>query len=90
MSNSFKIDFWTLWGLVAQGLFFGRFVIQWYLSERAKKTVIPNIFWYLSLMGAIMTLIYAVVRTDMVFLLTGVLQIILYSRNLMLVKKTKI
>ena len=87
MLNNFKIDFWTLWGMAAQGLFFGRFIIQWYYSEKAKKTVIPHIFWYLSLAGAVMTLIYALVRSDLVFLMTGFLQIILYSRNLVLAKK---
>ena len=87
MLNNFKIDFWTLWGMAAQGLFFGRVIIQWYYSEKAKKTVIPHIFWYLSLAGAVMTLIYALVRSDLVFLMTGFLQIILYSRNLVLAKK---
>lgn len=87
MFNNFKFDFWTLWGMAAQGLFFGRFIIQWYYSEKAKKTVIPHIFWYLSLAGAVMTLIYAFIRSDLVFLMTGFLQIILYSRNLVLAKK---
>lgn len=87
MLDNFKIDFWTLWGMTAQALFFGRFIIQWYFSEKAKKTVIPHVFWYLSLAGALMTLIYAFVRSDLVFLMAGFLQIILYSRNLMLAKK---
>lgn len=87
MLNNFKIDFWTLWGIAAQGLFFLRFIIQWYYSEKAKKTVIPHIFWYLSLSGAVMTLIYSLIRSDLVFLLTGFLQILLYSRNLVLAKK---
>lgn len=85
---NFKIDFWTLWGVAAQGLFFSRFIIQWYFSEKAKKTVIPDIFWYISLIAAAMTLVYAIIRMDLVFLLTGFLQIILYSRNLMLAKKS--
>lgn len=87
MFSNFKIDFWTLWGITAQGLFFGRFIIQWYFSEKAKKTVIPIIFWYLSLTGAVMTLIYAYVRSDIVFMVTGIMQILLYSRNLILSKK---
>lgn len=87
MLSNFKIDFWTLWGVAAQGLFFGRFIIQWWYSEKAKKTVIPDNFWYLSLAGAVMTLIYALVRSDLVFLITGFLQILLYSRNLILAKK---
>lgn len=83
---NFKIDFWTLWGFTAQGLFFSRFIIQWLYSEKARKTVIPKSFWYISIIAALMTIIYALVRTDLVFLLTGVLQIILYLRNLFLAK----
>ena len=90
MLENFKFDFWTLWGLGAQGLFFSRFIIQWWYSEKAKKTVIPNIFWYISLLAAVMTIIYALVRQDVVFLVTGFLQIFLYTRNLVLAKKKKI
>lgn len=82
--NNFDFDFWTLWGLVAQALFFSRFLLQWYMSEKAGKVVIPKFFWILSLMGGIMILIYAVARKDIVFLITGVLQILLYSRSLIL------
>ena len=89
LTGGFKIDFWTLWGLMAQGLFFLRFIIQWYYSEKAKRSVIPKVFWYISLAGAVMTLVYALVRRDLVFLATGVLQILLYSRNLMLVKNSQ-
>lgn len=87
MSNfiaNFEFDFWTLWGITAQALFFSRFIIQWYLSEKEGKVVIPKIFWVISLIGSLMVLTYALVRRDFVFLVTGVLQIILYSRNLML------
>lgn len=87
MLENFKFDFWTLWGLAAQGLFFSRFIIQWWYSEKAKKTVIPNNFWYISLFAAVMTIIYALVRSDVVFLVTGILQIFLYGRNLVLMKK---
>ncbi len=87
MLSSFHFDFWTLWGLVAQGLFFSRFILQWYMSEKEGQVVIPVHFWYLSLLGAMMILVYAVVRSDLVFLITGVLQIFLYSRNLFLARK---
>lgn len=86
---SIKFDFWTLWGLTAQGLFFSRFVVQWYFSEKEKKTVIPEIFWYLSLGGAIMVIVYAIVRSDLVFMITGVLQILLYSRSLIIGRNEK-
>jgi len=84
----FTFDFWTLWGITAQSLFFARFVLQWYYSEKHQKVVIPKVFWYLSLTGACMVLIYAFVRSDIVFLITGCLQILLYSRNLYIAKKS--
>lgn len=86
MLLAFKFDLWTLVGLLAQGLFFLRFIIQWWFSEKAKKTIVPKIFWYISLLGAFLTLFYALVRNDFVFLVTAVLQIGLYTRNIMLAK----
>lgn len=77
----FKFDFWTLVGLFAQGLFFLRFIIQWWYSKKAKKTVVPKIFWYISLTGAFLTLAYALARTDIVFLVTAISQIaIIYQK----------
>lgn len=81
--KAFAFDWWTLVGLAAQGLFFLRFVVQWYFSEKAKKTVIPPLFWYLSLGGAVLSLTYALVRRDIVFMVAGVVQIAMYGRNLM-------
>ncbi len=81
----FHIDMWTLWGLVSQGLFFLSFVVQWYESEKRKTSVIPMEFWYLRILGALMTFIYAVARRDIVFLASTVLQIIIYSRNIHLI-----
>lgn len=86
MLNSFRLDLWTLVGLGAQGLFFLRFIIQWWYSEKAKKTVVPKIFWYISLLGAFLTLAYAIARKDLVFLVTAVLQIVLYLRSIVLCK----
>lgn len=85
----FTFDFWTIWGLAAQGLYFLRFIVQWIHSERAQKVVVPVIFWYISLGGACMTLVYAVVRYDIVFLIAGILQLFLYSRNLHFARKTR-
>jgi len=85
--KNFELDLWTLWGLIAQGLFFLRFIIQWYFSEKKGKTVIPVIFWHISLTASFMILIYAIVRRDIVFLITGILQTFLYSRNLVIARK---
>lgn len=85
---NFTFDFWTIWGLASQGLFFARFIVQWIHSEREKRVVVPIVFWHMSLIGAIMVLIYAFARYDFVFLVTGVLQLLLYSRNLYIAHKT--
>lgn len=87
--SRFTFDFWTIWGLAAQGLYFLRFIVQWIHSERAQKVVVPVIFWYISLGGACMTLVYAIARYDIVFLIAGILQLFLYSRNLHFARKTK-
>ena len=78
----FHLDFWTLWGLFAQGFFFLRLFIQWFRSEREKRTVVPLSFWWLGILGAIMLFVYAVIRVDLVFIITSILQLIIYSRNL--------
>lgn len=84
----FTIDFWTIWGLAAQGLFFGSFVVQWLKSEKAKTSHLPIEFWYIRLMGSAMTLVYVIVRKDLVFLLATILQSIIYVRNIHLMKKS--
>ncbi len=85
----FQIDFWVLWGLAAQGFFFLRLIIQWLRSEKEKKTVVPLSFWWLGIVGAAMLLAYAVVRRDLVFLLTSILQLVIYYRNFIIGRKPK-
>ena len=85
----FKIDFWTIWGFVAQGFYFARFIIQWIKSEKEGKIVVPHVFWVLSLGGAAMTLVYALARKDLVFLITAILQFFLFGRNLILSKNSQ-
>jgi lipid-A-disaccharide synthase-like uncharacterized protein len=77
----FILDFWVLWGLAAQGFFFLRLIIQWFRSEKEKRTIVPLSFWWLGIAGAIMLFVYAMVRRDIVFILTSILQLIIYSRN---------
>ena len=77
----FNLDFWVIWGLAAQGFFFLRLTIQWLRSEKEKKTVVPLSFWWLGIIGAMMLFVYAIVRRDLVFILTAILQLVIYSRN---------
>jgi len=80
---------WLLVGFAGQTLFFLRFLIQWIVSEKQKKSVIPLGFWYLSITGALLLLSYAVWRKDPVFILGQSCGILVYSRNLILIKRQK-
>jgi lipid-A-disaccharide synthase-like uncharacterized protein len=72
-------------GLLAQGLFAGRFLVQWLASERAGRSVVPLSFWWLSVAGGGMLLVYAVLRQDPVFVLGQAGGLIVYVRNLYLI-----
>ncbi|UCD30710.1 MAG: lipid-A-disaccharide synthase N-terminal domain-containing protein [Planctomycetota bacterium] len=78
-------DPWFIFGMGAQGLFFLRFIIQWIVSEKKKRSTIPVIFWYLSLAGAAATFVYAVHEAQPVFILAQILACVIYIRNLMLI-----
>ncbi len=73
---------WYLVGFVGQFVFMMRFVVQWIASERKKKSVVPVAFWYLSLVGSLITIIYAIYRKDPVFTAAFCLNILIYIRNL--------
>jgi len=79
-----KLDFWAVIGFIEQAAFFSRFVIQWVISEKQKKSVIPPCFWYLSIFGSTILLIYAIVRKDPVFIVAFLFNNVVYIRNLML------
>ena len=53
-------------------------------AEKQKKSVIPPCFWYLSIFGSIILLIYAIVRKDPVFIVAFLFNNVVYIRNLML------
>jgi len=78
---------WVFFGFAAQGVFMMRFVVQLIASERKKRSYVPIAFWYLSLAGGLMLLTYALVRRDPVFVLGQGLGIIIYARNLMLIRQ---
>jgi lipid-A-disaccharide synthase-like uncharacterized protein len=75
-------SFWLILGLIAQLLFSSRMIIQWYASEKAKKSVMPILFWYFSLAGSSLLLAYAIYRKDPVFILGQGTGFIVYIRNL--------
>ncbi len=87
--NRILHDWWLLFGFFAQFLFFLRFVVQWILSEKAKKVVVPIAFWYLGISGGSLLLIYAIHRQDPVFILGQFLMLIIYTRNLVLSRRER-
>jgi lipid-A-disaccharide synthase-like uncharacterized protein len=77
---------WLLVGFGGQALFMGRFVIQLLVSERSGRSVIPISFWYLSIAGALVLLVYAAHRRDPVFVAGQGLGVAIYLRNLHLIR----
>ena len=78
---------WLAIGFLGQGLFFGRWVIQWIASERKAESQVPISFWYMSLIGGLITLAYAIYREDPVFIAGQSIGSIVYIRNLMLISR---
>mgnify|MGYP001175513435 CR=1 FL=1 len=81
-----EITFWTLLGILAQGCFFMRFLVQWIESERRKESVIPTSFWYWSLLGSSGLLIYSIHARDPVFILGQSTGFFIYLRNLAMIR----
>jgi lipid-A-disaccharide synthase-like uncharacterized protein len=79
---------WIIVGFLGQGLFFGRWLVQWIVSERRAESQMPLAFWYLSLVGGLITLAYAIYRRDPVFIAGQSIGALVYIRNLMLIHRT--
>jgi lipid-A-disaccharide synthase-like uncharacterized protein len=84
-----KLDVWTVIGVAGQMLFFLRFFYQWIASERAKRSVVPEAFWYFSIGGGLVLLIYAIQRQDIVFILGQGSGLFIYSRNIFLIRRER-
>ncbi|CCE10904.1 conserved hypothetical protein [Bradyrhizobium sp. STM 3843] len=84
-----KFDFWLAFGLAAQLAFAARFLVQWIASERAGKSVVPLAFWFFSIGGGVMTLIYGLVKREPVIIFGQLLSNIIYIRNVMLIFKSR-
>jgi lipid-A-disaccharide synthase-like uncharacterized protein len=81
--------YWLYLGFAGQLLFGLRFIVQWVASERKGESVIPIYFWYLSLIGSLILLAYAIFRRDPVFILGQCTGFIVYLRNLMLIYRKR-
>ncbi len=78
---------WLLLGCLGQLLFTARFLLQWLATERLGATVIPHIFWRLSLCGGMAMLAYALSRRDPVVAVGQTMGLVFYARNLIIATK---
>jgi lipid-A-disaccharide synthase-like uncharacterized protein len=79
--------FWMVVGFLGQALFSARFLVQWLASERVRASIVPVAFWYFSIGGGVLLLAYAVWRRDPVFMLGQGMGLIVYARNLVLIRR---
>lgn len=81
------VHLWLGVGFLGQSLFFSRFLVQWLASEKAGRSIFPMSFWYLSLGGGFLLLLYAIYRADPVFIIGQSTGTFIYLRNIYLRKQ---
>lgn len=81
--------FWVGVGLLAQIVFMARMIVQWAVSEKEKRSVVPPLFWWLSLAGASMLIVYFIWRQDIIGVLGQSTGWVVYIRNIMLLSREK-
>lgn len=76
------ISWYTIIGLLAQAAFAARMLVQWIMSEKAKRVVNPALFWWLSLVGALAMSLYGYLRSDFAILCAQLFSFYIYIYNL--------
>jgi lipid-A-disaccharide synthase-like uncharacterized protein len=83
---------WSIWkivGWLGNAVFFSRFFVQWYVTEKKKQVIVPQAFWWLSLGGSLLLLTYSLHQQDSVFIFAYLFTWIPYIRNLVIHKRHK-
>ena len=83
---------WSVWkiiGWLGNAVFFSRFFVQWYATEKKKQVVVPQAFWWLSLAGSVTLLCYSLHQQDSVFIFAYAFTWIPYIRNLVIHRQNK-
>ncbi len=80
---------WVTLGFLGQILFTGRMLVQWFVSEREKRSIVPPSFWWMSLVGASMLLVYFIWRREPIGVLGQATGWFVYVRNLWMIHKSK-
>ncbi len=78
---------WLAFGFAGQALFTGRMLVQWIATEKRRKSVVPTLFWWLSLVGGIVMLVYFLRRGDPVGVIGQLFGAVVYARNLVLIRR---
>jgi lipid-A-disaccharide synthase-like uncharacterized protein len=81
--------YWLAVGYGGQIVFGSRFYVQWIASEKHRKSVMPVVFWWLSLVGGLLTLAYAIYRLEGPFIMANIGGPPIYARNLYLIHKAR-
>ncbi|MFN0007002.1 MAG: lipid-A-disaccharide synthase N-terminal domain-containing protein [Planctomycetota bacterium] len=80
---------WVTLGFAGQALFTFRMLLQWLVSEREGRSVVPVGFWWGSLLGGLMLLTYFCWRKDIVGIVGQSTGAFIYVRNLVLIYRTR-
>lgn len=83
------LTLWMMIGFLGQALFSMRFLIQWIHSERIRRSIVPEAFWYFSVAGGVTLLAYAIYRQDPVFILGQGVGLLIYGRNIWMIRRYK-
>jgi lipid-A-disaccharide synthase-like uncharacterized protein len=87
--GSSTIIFWLSLGLFGQLLFTGRMIVQWIVSERHGTSIVPPMFWWMSLVGSLLLLSYFMWRRDPIGLLGQAFGSFVYLRNIIWILEGK-
>lgn len=83
---------WSVWkvvGWLGNFVFSSRFLVQWYVTEKKKRVVVPQAFWWLSLVGSLTFLCYSIHQRDSVFIFAYAFTWLPYTRNLIIHRRHK-
>lgn len=80
---------WIIIGFGGQAAFSGRFLVQWFVSERERQSVVPEAFWWMSLVGGVGLFTYFAWRQDIVGVVGQSSGLVIYARNIRLIHKRR-